>query len=79
MRIPSIMKSLYPASRLVTLRTRIGSITRNIETSKDILESQVISNKERRSYLIDSDVAELADMVKQESILKTAYKQATTL
>ena len=62
-------------SRLVTLRTRIGSITRNIETSKDILESQVISNKERRSYLIDSDIAELyADMIKQESILKTAYK-----
>ena len=62
-------------SRLVTLRTRIGSITKNIEISKDILESQIISNKERRSYLVDSDIAELfADMIKQESILKTAYK-----
>jgi len=65
----------HSASRLVTLRTRIGSITKNIEISKDILEAQIIGNKERRSYLIDSDIAELfADMTKQESILKTAYK-----
>lgn len=62
-------------SRLVTLRTRIGSIVNSIEVAKNNLDSENVSNAERKSKLVDADVAELfSDISKQQAILKTTYK-----
>ena len=62
-------------SRLVTLRTRIGSITNSVDTSKNSLSSENIDHASRRSALVDADVTELfSDINKQQAILKTTYQ-----
>lgn len=62
-------------SRLVTLRTRIGSIINSVEVAKTNLESENIDNASRKSSLIDADVAELfSDINKQQAVLKTTYQ-----
>jgi flagellar hook-associated protein 3 FlgL len=62
-------------SRLITLRTRIGSISNAVETSKSTLESENIDHTARKSLLLDADVAELfSDINKQQSVLKTTYQ-----
>lgn len=62
-------------SRLVTLRTRIGSITYSIESTKNQVEGENVDADTRKSQLVDADVAELfADLQKQQSILQTTYK-----
>ncbi len=62
-------------SRLVTLRTRIGSITNSVESSKTNLGSENIDHAARRSALIDADVADLfSDINKQQAVLKTTYQ-----
>jgi flagellar hook-associated protein 3 FlgL len=62
-------------SRLVTLRTRIGSITNSVESSKTMIEKENIDHVARRSNLLDADVADLfADINKQQAILKTTYQ-----
>jgi flagellar hook-associated protein 3 FlgL len=62
-------------SRLITLRTRIGSISNSVETSKSTLESENIDHTARKSSLLDADVAELfSDINKQQSVLKTTYQ-----
>jgi flagellar hook-associated protein 3 FlgL len=64
-------------SRLVTLRTRIGSITNSVESSRNVLESENVDHTARKSSLLDADVAELfSDINKQQAVLKTTY-QAT--
>ena len=62
-------------SRLITLRTKIGSITNSIETTRNTIESENIDAAERRSYLVDADIAELfSDITRQKSILETTYQ-----
>ncbi len=62
-------------SRLVTLRTRIGSITNSVESSKNSLSNENIEHASRRSALVDADVSELfSDINKQQAILKTTYQ-----
>ncbi|MBC7540600.1 MAG: flagellar hook-associated protein FlgL [Bacteriovorax sp.] len=62
-------------SRLITLRTRIGSITNSVETSKSTLESENIDHTSRKSSLLDADVSELfSDITKQQAVLKTTYQ-----
>lgn len=62
-------------SRLVTLRTRIGSITNSVESSKASLESENVDQISRKSSLLDADVADLfSDINKQQAILKTTYQ-----
>ena len=62
-------------SRLVTLRTRIGSITNSVESSKSSLDSENVDHAARKSSLLDADVAELfSDINKQQAILKTTYQ-----
>lgn len=62
-------------SRLITLRTRIGSISNSVETSKTTLESENIDHTSRRSSLLDADVTELfSDINKQQAVLKTTYQ-----
>lgn len=67
-------------SRLVTLRTRIGSITNSVESSKTNLTSENIDHASRRSALVDADVSDLfSDINKQQAILKTTYQASQGL
>ena len=62
-------------SRLVTLRTRVGSIVNSIESSKNSLSSENIDHAARKSALLDADVSDLfSDISKQQAILQTSYK-----
>ncbi len=67
-------------SRLITLRTRVGSITSSVLSSKNTIESDRIDNAERRSNLVDADIAELfSELTKQQEVLKTTYKSTQNL
>lgn len=67
-------------SRLVTLRTRIGSIVNSVESSKVNLEGENIEHASRRSALVDADVSELfSNINKQQAILKTTYQASQGL
>jgi flagellar hook-associated protein 3 FlgL len=62
-------------SRLVTLRTRIGSITNSVESSRNVLDSENVDHAARKSALLDADVTELfSDINKQQAVLKTTYQ-----
>ena len=67
-------------SRTVTLRTRIGSIVNSIDRSKIIMESENISGADRKSKLIDADIAELfSDISRHENVLQTSYKASQAM
>jgi len=67
-------------NRLITLRTKIGSITSSIESSKNTLESENIDHATRRSELVDADIADLfSDIQKHQNILQTSYKSSQGL
>lgn len=67
-------------SRLITLRTRVGSMVSSIENSKNVLESDNIDNAERTSKLVDADIADLfSELTKQQEVLKTTYKSTQGL
>ena len=67
-------------SRLITLRTRIGSVMNSVLHSRNALESETIDNKERRSRLIDADIAEVfSDLTKHQDVLQTTYQASKAL
>lgn len=67
-------------NRLITLRTKVGSITSSIESSKLTLESENIDHATRRSELVDADIAELfSDIARHQNILETSYKSSQGL
>ena len=62
-------------SRLISLRTKVGSISSSVESSKVMIENENVDHISRKSTLIDADVAELfSDLNKQQAILKTTYQ-----
>ncbi len=64
-------------SRIITLRTRLGSLTNSVASAQGSLESENIDHAARNSKLVDADVAELfADLTKQQEVLKTTYQSA---
>lgn len=66
------------SSRLITLRTRIGSLVNSVENASNNVESENIDHAERKSFLVDADVAELfSDISRQKSILETTYHSST--
>jgi flagellar hook-associated protein 3 FlgL len=67
-------------SRLVTLRTRVGSIANSVESSRGVIEKENIDHTSRKSNLLDADVLELfSDIQKQQSILRTTYQSSQGL
>lgn len=67
-------------SRLITLRTRVGSISNSVMNSQNTIESDNINNATRRSKLVDADVAELfSDISRQQEVLQTTYKSSQGL
>lgn len=64
-------------SRLITLRTRVGSIYSSIENTQGQIEAENIDHAERRSYLMDADIAELfSDLTRQKGVLETTYQSS---
>ncbi|MDH5580367.1 MAG: flagellar hook-associated protein FlgL [Bdellovibrionales bacterium] len=62
-------------SRLITMRTKIGSISRSVQNSINSVEMDTINNKARRSELVDADIADLfSDIQKNNDTLQAAYK-----
>jgi flagellar hook-associated protein 3 FlgL len=82
---PNVIRDLLPKfdsaiSRLITMRTRVGSISTSVMSSINTLEADNINNAERRSKIVDADIAELfADISKQQEVLKTTYKSSQGL
>lgn len=64
-------------SKLITLRTRVGSVGSTIASLSSGIESDIIDNSAHKSKLVDADVTELfSDLQKQQSTLKTAYQSS---
>lgn len=67
-------------SRVITLRTRIGSLTNLIGNMQSVLESENIEYDTQRSKLMDADVTELfSDLQKQQELLKVTYQSGKNL
>lgn len=67
-------------SRVVTLRTRIGSIVNSVDRSKVMLESENIDTASRKSKLVDADIAELfSDITRHQNVLQTSYKASQAM
>lgn len=64
--------------RLVTLRTRVGSIHNSVINSEANIEKQKILNESYKSQIEDADVADLfSDISKQNNILMATYKASS--
>lgn len=67
-------------SRLVTLRTRVGSISSSVALARSTMESNNVDRQERKSNLVDADIAELfSDITKQQNVLKTTYQASKSM
>lgn len=82
---PKLIQSLLEkfdetTSRIITLRTKVGSITKSVESAKLNIESENIDNATRKSQLVDADVAKVfSDLTKQQQILKTTYQSGKSM
>jgi flagellar hook-associated protein 3 FlgL len=64
-------------SKLITLRTRVGSVSSTITSLTAGIESDIIDNSSHKSKLVDADVTELfSDLQKQQALLKTVYQSS---
>jgi flagellar hook-associated protein 3 FlgL len=76
---PELIRDLLPEldqslSRVITMRTRLGSIINSVENAQQNIESNEVDHAARKSQLIDADVGELfSDLNNQQYVLKTAY------
>ena len=82
---PDVVQSLLPkiesaTDRVVTLRTRIGSIQNSLDNAEKNVEQQSLNNKERKRQLQDADIAELfSNISRQKNILKSTYKTSQSM
>src|SRR3989339_224451 len=61
-------------SRLITIRTKIGSLHSSVQIAKNGIEGQNLQLAEKKSLLLDADIAEVfSDLTKQQQVLKTTY------
>ena len=67
-------------NRLVTMRTKVGSIMNSVSSSKLANEDSKINAATRRSSILDADITELfSDITRQQDVLKTTYKSTQGL
>lgn len=67
-------------NRLVTMRTKVGSIMNSVASSKVSNEDNKINAATRRSAIVDADITELfSDITRQQNILKTTYQTSQGL
>jgi len=61
-------------SRMVSMRTKVGAVTRNIQHAVDTINIDKVNDIGYKSKILDADVAELfSDITRQNNVLKTAY------
>lgn len=77
----SLLESFDDAvNRLVTMRTKVGSIMNSVASSKISNEDDKINAASRRSSLVDADITELfSDITRQQDILKTTYQASKSM
>lgn len=74
--LPKIESSI---DRLISMRTRVGSIVNSIQTTETIIEQDQLNKAERKSHLADADIAELfSDITRQQGILRATYQSGQT-
>lgn len=67
-------------SRLVTLRTEVGSLINSIASSENNIENTKLLNETYKSRIEDADVAELfSELSKQQNVLNATYKASSNL
>ncbi len=67
-------------NRLVTMRTKVGSVMNSVSSSKMANEDNKINASQRRSAIVDADITELfSDITRQQDILKTTYQASKGL
>ncbi|OFZ76793.1 MAG: hypothetical protein A2451_09530 [Bdellovibrionales bacterium RIFOXYC2_FULL_39_8] len=67
-------------SRLITIRTKIGSLHSSVQIAKNGIEGQNLQLAEKKSLLLDADIAEVfSDLTKQQQVLKTTYNSSKGL
>ncbi len=67
-------------SHVITLRTKVGSLSNTLMASSNQLSKDNIDIDTRNSKLVDADIAELySDLSRQKSILETTYKASSNL
>lgn len=68
------------SSRLITLRTKIGSIANSVNETRNGIESDNVDQAQRKSKLVDADISELfSDLNKEQHILQATYKTSQNL
>ena len=71
---------MWKVDHIIKIRTTIGSVTRNIDGAKELIEKENIDNQEYKSKLVDADIAELfSDISKHQQVLNTAYKSSQAI
>jgi flagellar hook-associated protein 3 FlgL len=82
---PKLIQSLLEkfdeaTTRLISLRTKVGSVMNTIEVTKAKIDSENLDSVARKSKLVDADVTELfTDLTRQQAVLDTTYKSSKTL
>lgn len=67
-------------NRLITLRTKVGSILTTVQNAKKNIEEELIDSAEFKSKFLDADIAKLfSDITKQQQILKNSYKAGKSI
>jgi flagellar hook-associated protein 3 FlgL len=67
-------------NRLVTMRTKVGSVMSSVATTRVANEDDKINAAARRSAIVDADITELfSDITRQQSVLKTTYQASKGL
>lgn len=79
--VQSVLNSLDEASaRLVTIRTKLGSVTASVATSETALDNDNLVAQSHKSKIADADITELfSELEKQKNILQATYKSSTDL
>ncbi len=79
--VQSILDNLDAAnSRLVTMRTKLGSISSSVANAETAIDNDNIVAAAHKSKIEDADIAKLfSDLEKQKNILQATYKSGTDL
>ena len=79
--VQSLLEGLDNSTqRLITLRTKIGSLYSSILTSRDNIENENLHIADKRSKVMDADIAKVfSDLQKQQTVLKTTFHSSRGL
>jgi flagellar hook-associated protein 3 FlgL len=82
---PEIVQTILPKfddhiDRLITFRTKVGSIMNSITQTEDSIEKNDLITNQYKSKIEDADVAELfTDLSRQKAVLDATYKSSAQM